>query len=67
MERRVDEESKRLDRYHPLEAKHNADILEQEISATEQVIQGLFSDVQKLRDGRYPQASELHKRYIYAL
>lgn len=62
LERRVEEESKRLDRMHPLEAKHNADMLEQDISATEQVIQGLFSDVQTLRDGRYAQASELHKR-----
>lgn len=67
LERRIEEEAKRLDRYHPLEAKQIADILEQEISATEQVIQGLFSDVQTLRDGRYQQASELHKRWVFFL
>lgn len=62
LERRVEDESKHLDRKHPLEAKHNADLLEQDISQTEQVIQVLFSDVQTLREGRYTQASELHKR-----
>jgi hypothetical protein len=25
----------------------------------------LFGDVQSLRDGRYPQASDLHKRWVY--
>lgn len=62
LERRVDEESKQLDRRHPLESKHSVDILEQDISATEQVIQNLFSDVQLLREGRYAQASDLYKK-----
>lgn len=62
LEQRVDEEARRLDRLHPLDAKHNVDLLETDIRHAEDAIQGLFADVQQLRDARYPHHSELHKR-----
>ncbi|PNF19344.1 hypothetical protein B7P43_G06717, partial [Cryptotermes secundus] len=62
LEQRVEDEARRLDRLHPLDAKHNVDLLEQDIRLTEESINSLFGDVQSLRDGRYPQAPELHKR-----
>lgn len=62
LEQRIEDEARRLDRLHPLDAKHNVDLLEQEIRLTEDSINSLFGDVQSLRDGRYPQASDLHKR-----
>uniref|UniRef100_A0A8D8X998 Dystonin n=1 Tax=Cacopsylla melanoneura TaxID=428564 RepID=A0A8D8X998_9HEMI len=62
LESRINEEARRLDRLHPLDAKHNVDVLEHDLRQTEENINTLFSDVQTLRDGRYPQASDLHKR-----
>ena len=62
LEQRVEEEARRLDRLHPLDAKHNVDLLETDIRHAEDAIQGLFADVQQLRDARYPHHSELHKR-----
>ncbi|XP_075219795.1 dystonin-like protein short stop isoform X24 [Lycorma delicatula] len=62
IESRISEEARRLDRLHPLDAKHNVDILEQELRSTEENIQTLFSDVTALREGHYPQANDLHKR-----
>ncbi|XP_021923220.1 dystonin isoform X2 [Zootermopsis nevadensis] len=62
LEQRVEDEAHRLDRLHPLDAKHNVDLLEQDIRLTEESINSLFGDVQSLRDGRYPQAPDLHKR-----
>jgi len=64
LEQRIEDEARRLDRLHPLDAKHNVDLLEQEIRLTEDSINSLFTDVQSLRDGRYPQASDLHKRWV---
>lgn len=63
LESKIKEEARRLERLHPLDAKHNVDLLEQELHIIEESIQSLFSDVESLRDGRYPQASDLHKRY----
>ncbi|XP_072153527.1 dystonin isoform X7 [Bemisia tabaci] len=62
LEVKINEEARRLERLHPLDAKHNVDLIEQELRLTEENIQSLFTDVQTLRDGRYPQASDLHKR-----
>ncbi|KAG8249081.1 hypothetical protein J6590_027839 [Homalodisca vitripennis] len=62
LEGRILEEARRLDRLHPLDAKHNVDVLEQELRAVEESIQSMFTDVTTLREGRYPQASDLHKR-----
>jgi dystonin len=46
LEHRVDEEARRLDRLHPLDAKHNVDALEHDLRLVEDSIQALFSDVQ---------------------
>lgn len=62
LDSKMKEESRRLERLHPIDAKHNIDLLEQELRVTEENIQSLFEDVQALREGRYPQASDLHKR-----
>nr|QVD39310.1 Dystonin [Schistocerca gregaria] len=62
LEVRVEEEARRLDRLHPLDAKHNVDLLETELRGTEDAINSMFTDTQVLREGRYPQAPELHKR-----
>ncbi|XP_065222552.1 dystonin isoform X14 [Planococcus citri] len=61
-ESKIKEESRRLERLHPLDAKHNIELLEQELRITEENIQSLFTDVQTLHEGRYPQASDLNKR-----
>ncbi|XP_072756465.1 microtubule-actin cross-linking factor 1 isoform X13 [Anoplolepis gracilipes] len=62
LERRVEDEARKLDRLHPLEAKHAVDLLEQDIRNTETQIQNIFTDVHTLTEGRYSQAPELHKR-----
>lgn len=63
-ESKIKEESRRLERLHPLDAKHNIELLEQELRVTEENIQSLFTDVQTLHEGRYPQASDLSKRLV---
>ena len=62
LDSKIREETRRLERLHPLDAKHNVDILEQEVRVIEENIQTLFVDAQTLRDGRYPQSSDLQKR-----
>lgn len=62
LDSKMKEESRRLERLHPIDAKHNIDLLEQELRVTEENIQSLFEDVRALREGKYPQASDLHKR-----
>ena len=62
LERRVEEEGRRFERLHPLEAKHAVDLLEQDIRSSEIQIQNIFADVHSLTEGRYSQAGELHKR-----
>lgn len=47
---------------HPAEAKQAAEQIEQELRSMEQTIQEMFADAQALREGRYPQASDLHRR-----
>lgn len=62
IERRIDEEAKRLDRLHPRDAKQNCDALNADLAGVEDAIKTMFSDVQLLKDGRYMQTSDLHKR-----
>ncbi|KAJ8676763.1 hypothetical protein QAD02_012550, partial [Eretmocerus hayati] len=62
LEHRIDEEARRLERVHPLEAKRAVDVLEQDSHAAELQIQGIFADVHALTEARYAQAPELHKR-----
>ncbi|XP_015837198.1 microtubule-actin cross-linking factor 1 isoform X43 [Tribolium castaneum] len=62
IERTIGNESRRIERMHPLEAKKIADQLDQDLANAEASIQGLTTDVNTLRNGRYPQAGELDKR-----
>lgn len=65
MERRIDTESRRLDRgAHPTEAKMAAEQIEGSLRSTDATIQDLFQDVQQLREGRYSQTHDLHTRYV---
>ncbi|XP_050294632.1 dystonin isoform X32 [Anthonomus grandis grandis] len=62
IEQAIELESRRIERLHPLEAKKVADQIDHELVVTEKSIQSLKSDVNTLRNGRYPQAGELDKR-----
>lgn len=66
LERRIDTESRRLDRgAHPTEAKMAAEQIESALRSTDATIQDLFQDVQQLREGRYSQTHDLHTRYEF--
>merc|ERR1711971_510814 len=58
----IEDEAKRIDHLHPKDAKNNCDQIERELTRTEEVIRSMFSDVQILRDNRYSQAQDLHRR-----
>ena len=62
IESRINEEAKRLDRLHPRDVKHNCDAINAHLASVEDTIKIMFADVQTLKDGRYVQASDLHKR-----
>ena len=58
----IEDEAKRIDQLHPKDAKANCDAIERELHAAEEVIKSMFNDVQVLRDNRFGQANELHRR-----
>lgn len=63
MERHIENELRRVERgVHPAEAKMAAEQIEQELRSMESTIQEMFQDSHTLREGRYPQASDLHRR-----
>ncbi|XP_066262854.1 plectin isoform X36 [Euwallacea similis] len=62
IEQAIELESRRIERLHPLEAKKVADQIDHDLVVAEQAIQSLKTDVNTLRNGRYPQAGELDKR-----
>nr|XP_022902342.1 plectin-like isoform X1 [Onthophagus taurus]XP_022902343.1 plectin-like isoform X1 [Onthophagus taurus]XP_022902344.1 plectin-like isoform X1 [Onthophagus taurus]XP_022902345.1 plectin-like isoform X1 [Onthophagus taurus]XP_022902346.1 plectin-like isoform X1 [Onthophagus taurus] len=62
IEHMIEEESHRIERIHPLEAKKIADHIDKDLEVVEQNIQSLFNDVHTLLSARYPQAPELDKR-----
>ncbi|XP_045505237.1 microtubule-actin cross-linking factor 1 isoform X16 [Colias croceus] len=63
VERHIESEIRRMERgVHPAEAKLAAEQIEHELRATEHTIRDMFADAQALRDGRYPQATELQRR-----
>ncbi|KAJ2940873.1 hypothetical protein O0L34_g10132 [Tuta absoluta] len=63
VERHIESEIRRVERgVHPAEAKMAAEQIEQELRAMEHTIQEMFQDAHTLREGRYPQANELHRR-----
>lgn len=62
LEQRITDESRRIDRLHPIDAKNICEGLETEIRHLEQPIQEMNEDCLVLKDGRYPQANELQKK-----
>nr|XP_040567605.1 plectin-like isoform X1 [Lepeophtheirus salmonis] len=58
----IEDEAKRVDHLHPKDAKNNCDQIERELQRAEDVIKSMFNDVQVLRDNRYYQSNELHRR-----
>ncbi|XP_064074950.1 dystonin isoform X25 [Vanessa tameamea] len=63
VERHIESEIRRVERgVHPAEAKMAAEQIEQELRTMEHTIQEMFQDSHALREGRYPQASDLHRR-----
>jgi hypothetical protein len=55
-------QAKRIDHLHPKDAKNNCEQIERELARQEETIKSMFSDVQILRDNRFSQAQELHRR-----
>lgn len=64
LEQRISEEARRIERLHPIDAKNICEGLETEIRQLEQPIQEMNEDCLVLKDGRYPQASDLQKKYV---
>lgn len=62
LETRVSEESRRIERLHPVDAKSIVEALETEIRHLEEPIQEMNQDCHTLNEGRYPHVSELHKK-----
>ncbi|XP_075985151.1 dystonin-like protein short stop isoform X31 [Anticarsia gemmatalis] len=63
VERHIESEIRRVERgVHPADAKLAAEQIEQELRAMEHTIQEMFQDSHALREGRYPQAQDLHRR-----
>lgn len=62
LELRISEEARRIERLHPIDAKNIVEGLETEIRHLEQPIQEMNEDCIALKDGRYPQASELQRK-----
>ncbi|XP_025831436.1 plectin [Agrilus planipennis] len=62
IERNIEEESRRIERLHPLDAKKIADQIESDLTVVEDNIKSIMNDIHILHSGRYPQASELDKR-----
>lgn len=65
LEQRISVESSRIERLHPIDAKNLCEALETEIRQLEAPIQEMNEDCLVLKDGRYPQASELQKKSVY--
>ncbi|XP_063629074.1 dystonin isoform X8 [Cydia splendana] len=63
VERHIESEIRRVERgVHPAEAKMAAEQIEQELRTMENTIHEMFQDAQALKEGRYPQASDLQRR-----
>ena len=65
VERHSESEIRRVERgVHPADAKLAVEQIEQELRAMEHTIQEMFQDCHVLREGRYPQAADLHRRLV---
>ncbi|XP_055855328.1 dystonin isoform X47 [Episyrphus balteatus] len=62
LETRISEESRRIERLHPVDAKNIVEALETEIRHLEEPIQDMNQDCLVLKEGRYPQVADLHKK-----
>lgn len=62
LETRIIDEGHRIERLHPVDAKNIVEALETEIRHLEEPIQDMNQDCHILKEGRYPQASDLHKK-----
>lgn len=62
LETRIIDEGRRIDRLHPVDAKNIVEALETEIRHLEEPIQDMNQDCHILKEGRYPQANDLHKK-----
>lgn len=62
LDARINEEARRIDRLHPVDAKNIVESLEMEISHLEEPIRMMDQDCYILNEGRYPHAAELHKQ-----
>ncbi|CRK91723.1 CLUMA_CG005357, isoform G [Clunio marinus] len=61
LEVRISEESRRIDRLHPIDAKNTVEGLESEIRHLEPPIQEMNHDCHILKENRYPKANDLQK------
>lgn len=62
LETRIIDEGHRIERLHPVDAKNIVESLETEIRHLEEPIQDMNQDCHILKEGRYPQANDLHKK-----
>ncbi|XP_062530271.1 microtubule-actin cross-linking factor 1 isoform X43 [Bombyx mori] len=63
VERHIEGELRRVERgVHPADAKTAAEQIEHDLRAMELALHEMFQDANALREGRYPQANELHRR-----
>lgn len=61
LEMRITEESRRIEKLHPIDAKNIVEAMETEIRHLEQPIHEMNQDCVVLKEGHYPQAKELQK------
>ncbi|XP_042210424.1 microtubule-actin cross-linking factor 1-like isoform X40 [Homarus americanus] len=64
VEIRIEDEARRVERLHPMDAKRNCDALDGELAQCEDTIKTLHTDVKILREGKYHEAPTLHKRVV---
>lgn len=65
LELRIEEESHRFERLNPNDARTLVDTLDSEIRVMESSLQSMEHDCLTLKDGKYAQANELHKRLLF--
>ena len=64
VEYRIEDEARRVERLHPMDAKKNCDAIDSELAQCEDTIRSLSSDIKVLKDLKHHEASTLHKRYL---
>ncbi len=64
IDRRIIEEEQRIDKVHPMDAKQSCDAIQHALKVVENNIRSMFSDVQALKEGRYHQSEQMHRRLV---